>query len=145
MKVLFATIPQPKNRFVPDLQAGIENYIEVVHDHEEFWTCKNDYDVIHIHEPEYLSFEIEACMYNTDPIPAELWTRLIHCLEHWSKNATLIHTRHVQEPHVRIDDEFKKLYQTVFSYCHGVVHFATFSIQQFKDFYPELTLSLIHI
>lgn len=138
MKILFATLPQPKNRFVVDLQSGIENYAEVVHDYKEFWACENHYDIIHIHEPEYLSFEIEACMYNTDTIPTELWNRLMGCLEHWSKTATIIHTRHVQEPHVRIDDEFRKLYNTVFSYCNGMAHFASFSIQQFKDFYPDL-------
>ena len=138
MRVLFATIPQPKNRFVPDLQSGIGQFFSVVHDHEEFWSCDNSYDVVHIHEPEYLSYEIEACMYNTDPIPAELWARLISCLQHWRKNAIVIHTRHVQEPHVRVDDEFRKLYRTVFSYCHGVAHFAGYSVRQFKDFYPDL-------
>ena len=64
--------------------------------------------------------------------------RLIKSLEHWKKISKLIHTRHVQEPHVRTDDEFKKLYQTVFSYCSGISHFANFSIAQFKSFYPEL-------
>lgn len=138
MKVLFATLPQPNNRFVPDLMAGIEKYAQVIHDHKEFWNCSNHFDVIHIHEPEYLSYEIEACMYNTDPIPQELWNRLIACLEHWKKNSVIVHTRHVQEPHVRADDEFRKLYKTVFSYCNGIAHFANFSISQFKAFYPDL-------
>lgn len=139
MKVLFATIPQPKNNFVNDLKFGIEQGAEVVYDFNEFWDCKNHYDVVHIHEPEYLSFEVEACMNNTDPIPKDLWSRLISCLEHWKKTSKIIHTRHVQEPHVRIDDEFRKLYKTVFSYCDGVAHFAHFSIEQFKSFYPELS------
>jgi hypothetical protein len=138
MKVLFATIPQPANRFVSDLKDGIGKHAEVIWDHDEFWKCENHYDVVHIHEPEYLSFEIEGCMNNTDPIPGELWNRLIRCLEHWSKHSTIIHTRHVQEPHVRIDDEFRKLYQVTMSYCHGVAHFAGFSIRQFAAFYPEL-------
>ena len=138
MKVLFVTIPQPRNRFVIDLKEGIEKYAEVVWDYTEFWKCENHYDVIHLHEVEYMSFDIEACMYNSDPIPQELWKRLIDCLEHWKENSVIVHTRHVQEPHVRADDEFRKLYKTVFSYCDGMAHFARFSIQQFKDFYPEL-------
>jgi hypothetical protein len=77
-------------------------------------------------------------MDHTDPIPEDLWNRLIACLKHWKKNSKIVHTRHVQEPHVRIDDEFKKLYKTVFSFCDGVAHFAHFSIKQFKTFYPEL-------
>ena len=139
MKVLFATIPQPKNRFVIDLKEGIESYAEVIYDYKEFWACNNTYDIIHIHEPEYLSYEVESCMYNSNPIPEDLWDRLIVCLEHWNKHSKIVHTRHVQEPHVRIDDEFRKLYKTVFSYCHGVAHFAGFSIQQFKEFYPEFS------
>ena len=139
MKVLFATIPQPKNNFVNDLKFGIEREAEVTYDYEEFWKCENEYDIVHIHEPEYLSYEIEGCMNHTDPIPKELWDRLIKSLEHWKKTSKIIHTRHVQEPHVRIDEEFKKLYKTVFSYCDGIAHFANFSIEQFKSFYPELT------
>ena len=138
MKILFASIPQPRNRFVRDLQEGVATHAKVVYDCDEFWSCKNNFDIVHIHEPEYLSYELEACMNNTDPIPKELWNRLITSLEHWKKNSKLIHTRHVQEPHVRRDDEFKKLYQTVFSYCSGISHFANFSIAQFKSFYPEL-------
>ena len=138
MKILFATIPQPANRFVRDLKEGIEKHAEVIWDHEEFWKCENHYDVIHIHEPEYLSFEIEGCMANTDPIPEDLWNRLIQCLEHWSKQSTIVHTRHVQEPHIRIDDEFRKWYRVTMSYCRGVAHFARFSILQFASYYPEL-------
>jgi hypothetical protein len=76
-------------------------------------------------------------MNHTDPIPQDLWNRLIASLEHWKSHSKLVHTRHVQEPHVRIDEEFQKLYKTVFSYCDAVAHFAHYSIQHFKEFYPE--------
>ena len=145
LKILFATIPQPKNRFVSDLQDGIGKYADVVHDYEAFWNCDQEFDIVHIHEPEYLSYELESCMNNTDPIPKELMDRLILSLEHWKKYSKLIHTRHVQEPHVRTDDEFKKVYQTVFSYCSGISHFANFSISQFQSFYPELDNIIHHV
>jgi hypothetical protein len=138
LKVLFASIPQPRNRFVRDLQEGIGTHADVVYDCDEFWACQNDYDIVHIHEPEYLSYEIEGCMDHSDTIPQDLWKRLINCLEHWNVHSKLVHTRHVQEPHVRTDDEFKRLYATVFSYCHAVAHFANYSIIQFQEFYPEL-------
>ena len=49
LKILFATIPQPKNRFVSDLQDGIGKYADVVHDYEAFWNCDQEFDIVHIH------------------------------------------------------------------------------------------------
>ncbi|MEM6517639.1 MAG: hypothetical protein AAF688_15765, partial [Bacteroidota bacterium] len=138
-KVLFANIPTPGNRFMIDLKQGLENYADVVWDHEEFWSMEKDFDIIHIHWPEYLSFEIESYLHKPDEsIPSELWEKTITCLEYWSKKSKIIYTRHVQYPHVRHDDEFLNLYRVVASYCNTVIHFANFSIKQFQDFYPEL-------
>jgi len=138
MKVLFATIPQPKNRFVIDLKEGIEQDAEVVWDHQIFWKCEGQFDIVHIHEPEYLSHEIEALEYTSDIFPPDLWDKLETCLKYWSNCAKIVTTRHVQEPHVRKDIEFQKLYSLVFSYCSGVAHFANYSIGQFKALYPGL-------
>jgi hypothetical protein len=139
LKILFANIPTPGNRFVVDLKEGLEQYADVIWDHEEFWKMENDYDVIHIHWPEYLSFELESYLYKPDEsIPQELWDKTIACLDYWSKHSKLIYTRHVQYPHARHDDEFLNLYKTVASYCETIVHFANYSIQQFKAWYPDL-------
>ena len=145
MKILFASIPQPRNRFVRDLQEGMLTHAEVVYDCDEFWSCKNNYDIVHIHEPEYLSYELEGCMNHRDVIPKDLWRRLKQSLEYWKTHSKIVHTRHVQEPHVRVDDEFKKLYETVFSYCDAVAHFANYSITQFKEFYPNLKGVIHHV
>ena len=140
LKILFANIPTPGNRFVVDLKEGLEQHADVVWDHQEFWNMKNEYDIIHIHWPEYLSFELESYLYKPNElIPMELWERTIACLEYWSKNSKLIYTRHVQYPHARHDKVFLDLYRTTVSYCDAVVHFANYSIQQFREFYPELT------
>jgi hypothetical protein len=139
LKILFANIPTPGNRFVVDLKEGLEKYVDVVWDYDEFWAMENDYDVIHIHWPEYLSFELESYLYKKDPIPQELWDKTITCLEYWSKHAKIIYTRHVQYPHARQDEDFLKLYHVTASYCDTVIHFANYSIQQFKEFYPELS------
>jgi len=139
LKILFANIPTPGNRFVLDLKEGLEQHADVVWDHQEFWKMENDYDIIHIHWPEFLSFELESYLYKPDEsIPQELWDKTITCLEYWSKNAKIIYTRHVQFPHVRHDEEFLNLYKIVASYCDTIVHFANYSIQQFKDWYPDL-------
>lgn len=140
LKILFANIPTPGNRFVVDLKESLEQHADVVWDHEEFWKMENEYDIIHIHWPEYLSFELESYLYKpNESIPKEIWTRTIDCLEYWSKQSKIIYTRHVQYPHARHDEEFLNLYRTTVSYCDTVVHFANYSIQQFCEFYPELT------
>jgi len=139
LKILFANIPTPSNRFVLDLKEGLEQHADVVWDHQEFWKMENDYDIIHIHWPEFLSFELESYLYKPDEsIPQELWDKTITCLEYWSKKSKIIYTRHVQFPHVRHDEEFLNLYKIVASYCDTIVHFANYSIQQFKDWYPDL-------
>ena len=139
LKILFANIPTPSNRFVLDLKEGLEQHADVVWDHEEFWNMKNQYDIIHIHWPEYLSFELESYLYKpSESIPNEIWDKTITCLEYWSKKSKIIYSRHVQFPHVRHDKEFLKLYKTVVSYCDTIVHFANYSIQQFKQWYPDL-------
>lgn len=137
MKILFACIPIPNNRFLTDLKDGLEEHAEVVWDSDEFWKMENAYDIIHIHWPEYLSYEIESYMYKSSNLPKSLWSDLMTCLEYWSKESKIFYTRHVQYPHARHDEEFLKLYQIVSSYCHTVVHFANFSIEQFKAYYPN--------
>jgi hypothetical protein len=75
----------------------------------------------------------------TIPLSEDLWNRLIKCLNYWREHSTIVYTRHVQYPHRRHDKEFLNLYRLVTSYCHTVIHFANYSIQQFKEFYPEHT------
>ena len=144
IKILFANIPTPGNRFVVDLKEGLEVYADVTWDCESFWKMESHFDIIHIHWPEYLSFELEKYLYNGLSIPGDMWAKLETCLKHWSKNSKIIYTRHVQYPHARHDEDFLKLYYLTASYCQTVVHFANYSIQQFKEFYPDLT-SIKHI
>jgi len=139
MKILLANLPSKYNRFMSDLKEGLKKCAEVVWDFEEFWKCENEYDVVHIHWPEYLSYEIQSYTLKTEPIPEELWKRTRDCLEYWKLHSTIIYTRHVQYPHRRHDEEFLNYYRLVTSYCHTVVHFADYSVQQFQEFYPEHT------
>ena len=64
--------------------------------------------------------------------------KTITCLEYWSKKSKIIYTRHVQFPHVRHDEGIFKTLQNSCSYCDTIVHFANYSIQQFKQWYPDL-------
>lgn len=142
MKILIACIPNPMNSYMADLVEGLSTFAEVTWDFNEFWNCNANYDVVHIHWPEYLSFEIESYLNTTDPLPDDLWNRLRKCLEHWQKQSTIVYTRHVRAPHKRDDVEFTRLYQTVFEYCIGMSHFAKFSIEQYKDYFPSIETSL---
>lgn len=120
-----------------DLKEGLEEHAEVVWDYEEFWNCENHYDVVHIHWPEFLSYEVQSFVWETTPFPRELFNKIQTCLKYWKKHSTIVYTRHVQYPHYRHDKDFLDLYRMVTSYCDTVIHFANYSIQQFKEFYPD--------
>lgn len=139
MKILIACIPTPGNRYLIDLKQGLEQHAEVIWDYHAFWKCKDVFDVIHIHWPEYLSYDIETYLYNDQTISKILWNKLRECLEYWSKNAKIIYTRHNTLPHVRQDNDFKKLYELIGRYAQTMVHFANYSIKQFKKWYPDLS------
>lgn len=142
MKVLIACIPNPMNSYMADLVEGLSTFASVTWDYNEFWECKNTYDIVHIHWPEYLSFEIESYLNTTDALPDALWNRLKTCLDYWKRESTIVYTRHVRAPHKRDDEEFTQLYKTVFQYCTGMAHFAHFSIEQYHNYFPTITTPL---
>ncbi|MFT6841268.1 MAG: hypothetical protein ACJASR_000025 [Psychroserpens sp.] len=142
MKILIACIPNPNNKYMADLKEGLKTFAEVTWDYQEFWKMQNNYDIVHIHWPEYLSFEIESYLKTTDNLPDKLWNDLEVCLKYWSVNSTMVYTRHVKAPHLRDDQEFKKLYGKVFGYCAAMTHFAEFSIEQYHSYFPKIKVPI---
>ena len=138
MKILIACIAISGNRFVLDLKEGLELHGNVFWEADAFWKCEDQFDVVHIHWPEYLSYELEAYLSNNKSIDFHLWKDLKQCLEHWSKHSKIILTRHNELPHKRKDEQFQKLYKLIYKYTSIVIHFANYSIQQFKHWYPDL-------
>ena len=138
MKVLIACIAIPRNRFVLDLREGLEMYVNVFWEADAFWKCEDQFDVVHIHWPEYLSYELEAYLSNNKSIDSHLWKDLKQCLEHWSKHSKIILTRHNDLPHSRKDKQIQDLYKLIYKHTSIVTHFANYSIQQFKQWYPDL-------
>lgn len=124
-----------------DLVEGLSSFAEVTWDFQEFWKMENDYDIVHIHWPEYLSFEVESYLNNSEDLTSDLWNRIEECCKHWHHRSTLVYTRHVRAPHKRDDETFKRLYELVFSYCHGMTHFANYSIGEFKQYFPKNQIS----
>lgn len=136
MRALIANIPLPSNRFLVDLNASLERHVNLTHDHEAFWNMQGDYDVVHLHFPEYLTFEIENAYRESlsDDLIGEVEKRL----KYWSDRSTLVITRHVLLPHsARSDPLWEMLYETVYRYVDGVVHFAEPSIEEFKERYAN--------
>jgi glycosyltransferase involved in cell wall biosynthesis len=136
MRTLVANIPLPANRFLVDLNAALERHMDLTHDHEAFWNMIGDYDVVHLHFPEYMTFEIQNAYLHalTDELIAEIEKRL----QYWSERSVLVITRHVLLPHDAVSDpRWEKLYETVYRYVDGVVHFAEPSVEEFKKRYAD--------
>ena len=131
MRTLVANIPLPSNRFLVDLNEALTHYVDLVHDHEAFWNMEGDFDVVHLHFPEYLTYELQSAYQGslTRPLIDEVERRL----KYWSERSALVITRHVLLPHdARTDPVWIKFYETIYRYVHGVVHFADPSIEEFQ-------------
>lgn len=136
MRVLVANIPLPQNRFLVDLNLALSNHLELRLDHEAFWSMAGNFDVVHFHFPEYMTYEIQDAYVNG--LTDEMFSAIKHRLVYWSQRAVLLITRHVLLPHDAVSDaRWEKLYETVYRYVDGVVHFAEPSIEEFKKRYAE--------
>ena len=133
LRTLVAAIPMPYNRFLVDLNQALGKGCDVVHDHEAFWNMEGEFDAVHIHFPEYLTYEIEACL-QTDITPA-LMAQLEERLRYWKSQVPIVVTRHVFLPHRRPDKSFQDLYELVYRYADGVVHFAEASREEYLQRY----------
>jgi glycosyltransferase involved in cell wall biosynthesis len=134
MRILVANIPLPQNRFLVDLNAALSEQVEIVHSSDVFWEMQGDFDVVHLHFPEYLTYEIERAYINglTDDVIAKVETRL----RFWSARAAIVITRHVLLPHdARRDHAWEKMYEMVYSYADGIAHFGQASIDEFQERY----------
>jgi hypothetical protein len=134
MRILVANIPLPQNRFLVDLNAALSEQVEIVHSSDAFWQMNGDFEVVHLHFPEYLTYEIERAYINglTDELISEVETRL----RSWSRRSAIVVTRHVLLPHdARHDPAWEKMYEMVYRYADAVAHFGQASIEEFQTRY----------
>jgi glycosyltransferase involved in cell wall biosynthesis len=134
MRVLVAQIPMPRNRFLVDLNAELAKRCELTHDCDAFWQMTGGHQVVHLHFPEYLTYQIEQAYQQglTDELIAETEIRL----RWWAERATLVVTRHVLLPHDALEDPmWEKMYAMFYRYVDGVAHFAQASIDEFRERY----------
>ncbi len=134
MRILVAQIPMPQNRFLVDLNNELEKSHEVHHSSDDFWAMRGSCDVVHLHFPEYLTYQVERAYKDglTDALIEEVAARL----RWWSERARLVVTRHVLLPHDALRDPmWEKMYEVFYRYADGVVHFAQASIDEFRERY----------
>ncbi len=144
MRILIAQIPMPENRFLIDLNTEIARQCTIHHSSDDFWNMQGDYDVVHLHFPEHLTYEIEAAYFQRlergpeHGLQDSLIEQVEHRLRYWADRARLVVTRHVLLPHDAVEDpQWEKMYETFYRYCDGVAHFATASIREFEHRYRK--------
>ncbi len=136
MNILVGSIPMPFNRFLVDLNQRLSVNNELTHDPDTFWNMQGDFDVVHLHFPEYLTFEIQESYKTglTDELIAETEKRL----RYWAERSTIVVTRHVLLPHDALQDpQWEKMYEVMYRYANGVVHFAQASVDEFRQRYAS--------
>jgi glycosyltransferase involved in cell wall biosynthesis len=134
MRVLVANIPLPTNRFLIDLNEAISQFADVVHSSDLFWRMEGDFDVVHLHFPHYLTFEVERASQTS--LTEGLSRAIEQRMHYWASHARIVITRHVLLPHdAEHDSPWEALYERVYSYCDAVVHFANASVNEFRDRY----------
>ena len=140
MRVLVANIPLPQNRFLVDLNTALQQHVALTHDEKLFWNRQGQFDLIHLHFPEYLTFEHERQY--VQGLSDELIQQTSDCLKWWGQRAKLVITRHVLLPHDALSDpQWEKMYSAVYQQVHGVVHFASASVQEFQQRYQQLSFT----
>ncbi|MGH9423433.1 MAG: glycosyltransferase [Thermoanaerobaculia bacterium] len=143
MRVLVANIPLPSNRFLVDLNTALARHCDVTHSSDEFWNRQGDYDVIHLHFPEYMTFELQDAY--RDGLTDSLIEATKSRLEFWARRAIIVVTRHVLLPHDALSDpQWERMYEAVYAHADGVAHFGKPSIEEFNNRYRDTNFFRAH-
>lgn len=130
MKILIAyKTGSIQNMFVKELHDGLAGEgADVVWSLEDFWSLNGDYDIVHIHWPEFL-------FYANEPVNID---RLNDTLSNWKDRAKIVITRHNKFPH-NGGQHNHQLYRLVYSFADGVVHLGKYSEVDFRqsDYYNK--------
>lgn len=134
MRVLVANIPLPANRFLADLNGALSRHVKLDHSSDAFWNMEGDYDLVHLHFPEYLTFALQDAYING--LEERHIEDVSERLAYWAGRARIVVTRHVLLPHDALEDPmWERMYETVYRHADGVVHFARASVQEFESRY----------
>lgn len=134
MRVLEAAIPQNHNRYFADLCNALSERCSLVHDHEVFWDAEGDFDIVHIHWPEYLSYRIERGV-TCGSIGSEVLCELTEKLNAWREKSVMVVTRHNLYPHCNANGGADELYRTVYDHADAVIHMGRYSQREYCERY----------
>ena len=134
MRILVANIPLPSNRFLVDLNGALAGMCDLTHSADLFWSMQGDFDVVHLHFPEYMTFAHQDAYIKG--LSDDMIAATVERLQFWGRQARLVITRHVLLPHDALEDpQWEKMYEAVYRHVHGVVHFAQASVDEFRKRY----------
>ena len=136
IRVLVANIPLPSNRFLVDLNGALAGMCDLTHSADQFWSMQGDFDVVHLHFPEYMTFAHQDAYIKG--LSDDMIAATVERLQYWGQRARLVITRHVLLPHDALEDpQWEKMYEAVYRHVHGVVHFAQASVDEFRQRYAN--------
>ncbi len=136
MRILVANIPLPSNRFLVDLNGALAGMCDLTHSADLFWSMQGDFDVVHLHFPEYMTFAHQDAYIKG--LSDDMIAATVERLQFWGRRARLVITRHVLLPHDALEDpQWEKMYEAVYRHVHGVVHFAQASVDEFRQRYAN--------
>ena len=134
MRILVANIPMPSNRFLVDLNGALAALCDLTHNADQFWAMQGDFDVVHLHFPEYMTFAHQDAY--VKGLSDDMIAATVERLQYWGQRARVVITRHVLLPHDALEDpQWEKMYEAVYRHVHGVVHFAQSSVDEFRQRY----------
>jgi glycosyltransferase involved in cell wall biosynthesis len=130
IRVLLACVPAPGSQFLQDWKSSLSAECDVVHDHARFWSGTEQFDIVHIHWPEYLSFETESGL--RAPLDPAILERLGERLDSWrARNTRLVIHRHNLRPHLDREGRFDPLYALAYAHADAVIHMGAESLAEY--------------
>jgi len=135
MRVLIVAKEGNRNTFVLNLKSALAKFSNVDCSIDKFWNSSDTYQIIHLQWPELLSFMISRKSFSpTNQRLKKIKKRLIY----WKDKGTkLIITRHNILPH-HSSRNYEILYGIIHEYIDGIIHFGSFSQNDFIKRYPHL-------
>ena len=117
--------------FINEVIKSYKKHCQVSTSFNDFWLNKGDYDIIHLHWPEYL-FKWE--------VPTDIELLLLERIftEWHHKGTKIVVTRHNYLPHRPNPERFIPLYNLVYAHAHAVIHMGQHSEQEYLERYKEL-------
>ncbi len=127
LKILVLADLHTGGDYINDFVYHLKDKCEVVCSFDEFWQHKIDFDLVHIHWPEYIFGWRE-------PTGIEL-VCFENALKYWKKKSRIVCTRHNFYPHLGNTILYQELYDLVYKYSDGVFHLGSYSRKEYLEKY----------